>query len=1817
MAYYLLCRCLAAHAASLPSAVSGRLVASWTAAVGSGASDGDAEAAGFVHCILAALAAACAGGAQGAGSALATVTQTVLPNAQLLRKKGKLFGGASEVSGLPARDDGAGAAVVPSHRSALGAARRAQEMPPPWGSRTAAGSALSSASLLVGLCSADAIAARHAMAVRPCLALVVTRALPDAPRPSQSAVYAAAQSPADAAASLAPLVTAALAVPPLAPRLSASDAAASRPARQSHDAAALKPLRPGLNLEDGECRCHFAVLCSVLAHRRRDGLVTGTGERLFWDALTALLRDTNERVALTSIRGLCCDLTVPSPSLGSSPVDHLLSEAASTHHSRAAAWLTLAGEPRAMCLRLVQAAIRGSPATAATALRAAVALARCRTSALVAGLARGDDGDGARLDSMFASAEARMEGHSAYGAPWGLWTGRIWQHDLNSGTPFLDGITAVRTFMRPEWAHAGAVVPLVRAMAQRCTLQPEAAASLLPACQRLLLALPITTVAHPSLGGSPDGALCALWTAVATFGGASQEPGLRRTLAATLTSLRATSATFTHDDAVASTAVVRAALLFAASHVALPSTLAPDAQAVLHALHRSCVSSAPAVRVCAATALARVALRSPAQARQVASSLLLSCGGGCVGVDDVCGTHAALIRRFAGAAAAFDQAAAASSNPVELQDATADLHRQCVAAAAKALRLPEADTHVCLPLGLGSEPLLAAWSARTGHAVPGTRPVQQKQTAVTQLGHSAASAPPVPGLEGFGSDPFGVAAPPALAAVHVPLEGATAGHAPSDGPLFDDFSPQESPAAEAPVPRRFFMDEFDQLPSFSNAAFGGSTAAVADGSSSWSPGPAVAPPPPSVDVFADPFSPGAASEGMRFVGPSSFAFDDMRRAPAPAPAQAAVDVAPPAWEDPFAAPQVAPADGDSFFTSAPTAPPAATEDPFASPAAPAERVVASDPFADFGAPALPPRAVEAVVDPFGGTDLVAVTPPAPAHEAADPFAAAAPRVAADEDLFGGGPFTAAPPAPAQPSAEAADPFASAAPPPPPQPADSDPFSDAFAVAPPLPLKPAPAPAPAPAFSDPFADFAPAPVAPPLPAQGDPFAADSFAAAAPAPPSSSFTAVSEHEDEESEVASTEASDDELGFDADVSAATKAVEQAIMAKFAANKAAREAAAGSPGFVPPPAPPPRRSPQPQAVAFEQNSDPFSASFAEPPAAVVAAPPPPPAAFADPFAAPSESGADPFSEPPAAPVARVSSPFDDPFAAPPALPPAPAAVPAAVFDDPFAEPPSATQPPEPANLYAPPAVHASVEPASEPEGEEEGGDDESEAASTTASDESDEMGFDANVLAQAEAVQRSIMAKFAANKAARDAASGSPVAAMPPPAQPQHELPEPAVRQLAFDSDPFASGGVPAAAPQPPPQLPPQPTAPAAHGALDVDLFSSLETPAPPAPQPAAAPAAASEGDWFATPPAPSPAASADPFASFGTVEVAPPSTSSDPFGSPQDGPASGSAPVSDPFAPSAAPAALVDPFMVQPSPPPAPPVVVAPPPSVAVPVAPAPAAAPGTATPPAPGKATGIAARAAMFAPQQTTSAPALRAKSPPPVVVPEPASSAASAVDSPAVQTEIKSFADRRRAFEAAAQAAAMTGAAQAVVRVQPSKRFGAGASVAAQAQAAPAARDSFVFGGDAPSPAPLVRAEPPAPAPQAKAAEPPKAAQAAGASRRASLLAEMAAASAAHHEEASDDESSHFPQPGSSLHAAPSPPVSAPGSPMGLVVTFRKGLVLYDFTAEASNELSVKTGDVVMVRFDDGVKLVSDGWVSCQDQSQELGLVPDAYIAVKD
>lgn len=109
---------------------------------------------------------------------------------------------------------------------------------------------------------------------------------------------------------------------------------------------------------------------------------------------------------------------------------------------------------------------------------------------------------------------------------------------------------------------------------------------------------------------------------------------------------------------------------------------------------------------------------------------------------------------------------------------------------------------------------------------------------------------------------------------------------------------------------------------------------------------------------------------------------------------------------------------------------------------------------------------------------------------------------------------------------------------------------------------------------------------------------------------------------------------------------------------------------------------------------------------------------------------------------------------------------------------------------------------------------------------------------------------------------------------------------------------------------------------------------------------------------------------------------------------------------------------------------------------------------------------------------------------------------------------------------------------------------------------------------------------------------------------------------------SDDDAHRFPAaaaaataavaPSSPLTSAPSAMEAVPeASPVSANVTMRPGLVLYDFTAEAEHEMSVRTGDVVMVRFDDGVKRVTDGWVSCQTATGDLGLVPDSYVALKD
>ena len=512
--------------------------------------------------------------------------------------------------------------------------------------------------------------------------------------------------------------------------------------------------------------------------------------------------------------------------------------------------------------------------------------------------------------------------------------------------------------------------------------------------------------------------------------------------------------------------------------------------------------------------------------------------------------------------------------------------------------------------------------------------------------------------------------------------------------------------------------------------------------------------------------------------------------------------------------------------------------------------------------------------------------------------------------------------------------------------------------------------------------------------------------------------------------------------------------------------------------------------------------------------------------------------------------SPMDDFFA------PAPSTASSVPMADPFAAVSFAPSPP-------PHMPQQASDPFGSPAQEDEEEGDDEEQSDGGSSQMSEEMDFDANVLAKAEEVQRSIMAKFAANKAARDAAAGgSPamaVAPQPPPLQPEDS----AARNLAFE-DPFASLGAPAA-----PQMTALPTSPAVQ--MDI-AFGSPQDLVMPTTHSHAQPAAAAF----------------DPFASAGPAPAA------------MD---------SDPFA---------DPFSAAPPPPPPPPVspvfsepAPAPPPQPVVVAAPMP-------PPQQPEKATSsVAARAAMFSappPDAGKGGPAFPKLKPtlPPVAVPaQPVQDdEAFAADSPAVVSEIKSFADRRKAFEAAAQATA-SGGNQPVVRVQPPKRTSSNVSTSSvAAEAAPAARDSFAFGGDAPKP----QAQQPQDAPQVS--EPPPA----SVSRRASLLAEMMKAPS--HGDDSDEDASHQFGASSSTAFGSSAPIAAPpametASPAGPQVSMQRGLVLYDFTAEAEHELTVKAGDIVMVRFDDGVKLVTDGWVSCQPAAGgDLGLVPDSYVALK-
>ena len=164
---------------------------------------------------------------------------------------------------------------------------------------------------------------------------------------------------------------------------------------------------------------------------------------------------------------------------------------------------------------------------------------------------------------------------------------------------------------------------------------------------------------------------------------------------------------------------------------------------------------------------------------------------------------------------------------------------------------------------------------------------------------------------------------------------------------------------------------------------------------------------------------------------------------------------------------------------------------------------------------------------------------------------------------------------------------------------------------------------------------------------------------------------------------------------------------------------------------------------------------------------------------------------------------------------------------------------------------------------------------------------------------------------------------------------------------------------------------------------------------------------------------------------------------------------------------------------------------------------------------------------------------------------------------------------------------------------------------------------------APAPAPAPEPEPHrvavdfSPAPAVGAAAPAGAsASPSGTSRRASLLAELAAVNAGPDPSASPEAEADLAEADSAA-AAPLfpdevlPPVQAEPSPPLVPISLRPGLVIYDFLAEAPNELTVRTGQVVAVRFEAGVKFVAEGWVSVETREGEQGLVPESYVEVPE
>jgi len=1446
-------------------------------ALATAASSGDPATLGAKHAAARAIAAASCGGLTSASAALCNVAQAELPRATVLLAQG-LFGPAP-LSGAPASDAGAGGCVVAAHRSMFGAARRCAAAAAPWGSAQRGPSAvaphpLSSAQLLVGACSADALAARHALAM---------------------AVSAAAQDASAASRDLAQLVASALQQPPLAPP------AAFKPPVKG---AAPPPTRAGLNLEDAEARCHLAHLCGLAVH-------CAAQRAPFWDALMALLKDRSERVCLAAVRCLAGDLTC----------------AQVTPAAQAAAWLKLAGQSRDACISAVEAAVRSGAAPAAcVALRGALALSVARAHALAAGLARPDDAEGPRLSAIFRAAHAKSA------APHLAWQGLAWLHPSDATMPLVDAASACATFTSPVWS-ASAVAAVVHAMASRVRGDPSAAGAMLSSAHAIVAVLPILTTAQPGVCGGMGGALPCLWRCVA--GASDNESGDERVtdallrLSATLMAQPARGCEG-REGAAAREAVQETLLRFLGEQAALPASVGggeAHTPPLLHALHRAAITGGPACAAAAGAALARVALRSAHAQRLLAAAALSSLHAAGLGLRRPAEALQRLMARFDAAAASFAALHASELDAVKLEDAAHLAHAACVASAAAALDVPLADVHVHLPLGpLSAEPL-AAWKARSGQPLSGERlraralaraaPDAQRAPAAMRGGGALTSGAAVavdnpfgdafapaeperahagaPLFDAFGADFHGergdsFAVPPAAPQ---PTEAgpASAGGAtwnpfgaPSDAfedPFAGGADALQQRFAAPPPPSSFAFDDVQPMPSSARTSLTVPSSPVTQASEPIGDAPeegasAAAEPVAgsecALDIFASPAP--MAHSGRSQSYNDLFSDFEVPAAPAAAVAVAQSAAVAPVL-DPFA----------DFSDAAPLSVDAAA------PAAPA-----FDPFAEGGG-------FEGAVDPFAapaassgslsdGNDPFHTAPaPAPASASTlesfgfDPFEMGA------EDPFAQPAATAEPAAPAAPAALDTSVDFFSAPDAPPSAAAPPPF-DPFAAP--------PAPAPFSPTLDASFDFFAAPAAPPAAAPAGSFSASPFDAApdpfavAPSPEDAPHKAheADEDEGEADESGSGSGSEEEEDYAA-MLAQAEAVQAAILAKFAANKAAL------PSPLQSPAPSPVKAlPQPEesavAVAAPPIGDPFadmveaedpsfnggawaaSAAAADPPAGAAfeslsfgdaqSAPPLSVAAvtndggfatagmsFEDPFAAPAAIF-DPFAAiaPLPAPISVTTSTFatafdSDPFAAlttmaaavqaPSAPPPVSVAPQFAAFeDDPFAAPtpptadaaPPPAPPPVPAStleddLFAappPPAPPAPAPPAPPPSPPPA-------AASLSVSQRAAAFGASPHQSAPpataapvpSPTVDSRDLSSFAERRRAFEAASKAAAAAASQSAQPQQ--PKRVVRT-------FGGHAAPAPSPAAVPPQQPQPPAPAARQSFVFEGDAPAPTPA-----------------------------------------------------------------------------------------------------------------------------------------------------------------------------------------------------------------------------------------------------------------------------------------------------------------------------------------------------------------------------------------------------